>query len=286
MATTYKVNYMFQFDRYGWSENHYLQANSFNDATTQVKDVRDARIQCLGGGGALVAFRVSQVGVPRSGRLFRPSSGVTKGTQYTATPDNVDSMDVPWTVILCRHYLGTDQDAAVKAVDTYMGGIPDGVISASDFPVLTLNEKFLPLLNTYFTALADNNFGGYVYGSELVNDWQTPTTVAKDAVTGRVQVNIGNVQVAQGQTIRFDTFDRTDYPFLKGTHKIMTPNANGFLLYTEWTNVEELPVNTPIRYRKLEKIFRPISFSDYAIVTHRDRGRPFDSPRGRRSRAS
>lgn len=124
----FKVSYIFNRGRLGWSESWHIQENDSKSAIEFAKENVPYRKKLLGSYAHLEGIRVSDVAVVGDARTY------TGPELFEDTENKVnDVTDPPWSSILCR---ARAQDNNARQV--WIRGVPDNVIKFDQ-----VNERWI-----------------------------------------------------------------------------------------------------------------------------------------------
>lgn len=269
LVAIYKLNAFFEHKRYGWSETWYGDyANSQRLMDAAVTEFLPARRKLLGGDQLLstpklTAFRVSNILIQRDS-LMQPIRAAD-GTNLRAA-DRGDNSNLA-LIVRC-------EDPDLYQRTWYLRGVPDEIVQGGEFVPA---RDFFPDFINFRDVIRRLALGMYVLDKTI------PTVAINAAATiaaGKVQITTGAAHLLSGgNKIRIIKAPGTTG--LKGVRTVMsTVDATNFVVGASMSG-------TYIgggEYIKQTPTFRPIQNMQIMRVNHRDTGRPFDSPRGRRPR--
>lgn len=269
---TFACTMFFEGGKFGWSETLYRDVATHDQAMLDLQVLAGVRKLCLPHAYQLVSLKVSEVHTPGDVKLLVMTGKDRDGKLAGGTADE------PWQGFLIR------QEATNQVANRYiiLRGVYDSELGEANVAAQFATPEPLgnPYIN-YFNAMKGWKFIG------------VDKTVAAVAVTN---VTIGNLTKVITVTAAGHGLTTGDYTLLKdvqgvrdakGKHRVIVTDANTFTL-------KDLAVNTGDTYlqggtsRREKLILMTIGDSQYVRPSHRQTGRPSDSPRGvhRRKRAA
>lgn len=265
---TFKITYVFNAHRYGWSETWYTTVSTHDIALQAAKSVAPKRARLLGNGNVLEMARVSDVDIPQDSKVY--FFGGDQAVQ-------VDDADTPWNAILARVEAGP-----LYRRQCWLRGIPDSWIvlqsvNGINLPPGALNQAF----NQFKIAILANGFALRVIDKSPPNGTPVDVTAIANGAEGKVALSIAGIVGGPGKEVRIKGFIGPDKFLLNGVHKIIS-NAGGVvtidldfnLLTNPAANVAGKGVSRVIIYAPIEDaiLLRPAKKST---------GRAFFVSRGR-----
>ena len=258
-----KLTMFFKDGEYGWSETHYYATVNapLETVLLQGKVLATVRSTLLGNQPRLTYLRVSYDDVWRDSLIDSRSSDVMVNT------DGPDA-EIPYSVILVRGNSGTLYRKSI-----YVSGIADSAIVDPAGPKLTAD--YLKAFKKYFTALTD--FWGF---RVIIRDTVTNPYRDVTAITGPAPMTftVPAHGLATNDSIRYQGYKDQAKASCNGIWTIDKVDADNFKLrgFTQFL--------LPLKFGRIQKrTIGVVPYTELIIVgeTHRKRGRPFDSPRGR-----
>lgn len=264
-----RATFFFEDDnKHGWTETIHTQKPDLTTAIAAARALADLRRNCLGDTARITYIRVSDDLVKRDSKIHTVPSGdgTTRTTGATAA-------DIANTAVIVRI------EASPLARRTlYMRGVPDEVVTRSG--KYTPTGGFSNSFDMWANDLIINNWA--CRSRDGTNPLHTITDITQVAATGVVTIT----------TIDAHLFELNTPFVVRGVRGAKVVNGT-------WTPFS-IPSATTVTIKitsligtytgggtaaKLGYILAPITDVKVIRVSHRNAGRPFDSPRGRRSKA-
>lgn len=203
----YKITFVFNTCRYGWSETWYWQGADFASVKNKTLLLASARWKILGQGAVLEAARISDVATPRICGLIQIPAGVP----------NENPTDTPWNGIL----------ANVCAQDLYhrsiiFRGVPDDWIAFQpnlcNWGPTNVGKD---AINNFASSLKTNGFQLRVVEKSAGNLTGHDVTAIAASDKGMTNVTAAGVGGVKGENLKLKDFKGDDKRIINGSHKIL-----------------------------------------------------------------
>lgn len=296
MAIPLRVTMFFDDGATGWSEQHYdLTAQSLQEAVSRsIQFLLPARINLLAAGPWLKYVRASFDNVFRDSQVFFTNTppivggGHTTPGQFGNNPNwlNVQSA-VQWTTALLRG-VGGDLYRSLF----YISGVP--YLDPTDIGSPQMDPVLVQAFQQYRQTLINNNYGFKVWQRDTNTFPYKPITQITANLDGTYNFTVPAhgflPSPSVSQPVRAFLygmkFQYTQRPagraYTGGTHIYQVVDAQTLKIFG-WT---QPPNSTFVSGNVQNQQVTVVKYADVLLerFTHRKRGRPFDSPRGRSSR--
>lgn len=279
-----KIDLLFKVGDYGWSESYYLEKpdeSTLKSFGTKARNIVERRAKLFGNGVYITGSRLSDVDVRRDAydipwKYSVESGEVTGGYVKISPVVNSDAL-IPNVAVVCR----VEGANKVYHGAHYLSGIPRALVGQDD--VLVFVKAWADQLEDFEDYLKTSGWGflalgrGGIYADRHVQ--------AFDRATNTVTIDPGWGGLP-GDTAYFRFINwRKEVP--GGQRTLLLPG----LKITETTvrfPADRIPLTFVPTSKSIihpeQTIFVSIDAFLSERVSHRNRGRPSDSPRGRRRR--
>lgn len=260
----------------GWSETFYRQEPDFTTAEASAKRLADARGKCLASKDwvQMTAIRLSDDNVRGDARLI---TGYNYKTTEALNDPNVNP-DVPWTGVVIRIEAGEKIRRHL-----WMRGVPDDAIvepfRRDNFPPFTV------ALSAFLKFLILERYQVRNFDKTDVNPAAVITKVERSTtgLPGQWDLTLG---------VGGPTFNAGEEVFIEGIKEsnglngqkpcILVNNTLGKMTIFADKIIPDFLYLGKGKVRHVRYKFDDITRAEWIRNGHRDNGRPFDSPRGRR----
>jgi len=264
----YKVTFLFNQNRLGWSETYYINLSSLPAVLTATIALEKARSPMLGTGSVLEAARISDVDKPRQCSLY-PADELPLNEEFT---------DTAWNGILVELCAGNNEYHR----SLILRGVPDVWI------VYNPTTGQMAVTNT-----ATKAFGNFLV--QLKKGWQM-RVVSKDdadvnkrdvtqinsALNGMVDVTIPGTTAKAGEKIRFTDFAGPDKKKLNKTFEVLKVVGDVVEIRLVAASLTDITENGGGKAWHHKIVYRPITDGATFRPAKKSTGRAFFVPRGRR----
>lgn len=273
----FKLSFIFAQGNAGWSETWYSNESTMDNAVGRLVpgfwngffNLRANTTQC-------VAIRVSDVNNPRSSKIYPQNK-----SRSTLGLGQVTQDDAPQSALLIRLLLsgGGARTLSIR-------GLSDQPYNRGAGGVFVPTGDQVIQVNAYVQAV---NVTGALLTRKLNPAGTTNPDVAIQTVTpatpdgSQTVLNAVSMPFVFGQIVVFHRMPFNTFPGLKGAHRVVATGTGSFTVPIRFTS-NALVVNTPGGSARLAQ-YSYVKFDSFNIVDLREKkvGRPFFSPRGRRS---
>jgi len=269
-----KVNLFYEQGKFGWSEVYYRQNETLADTIKAAKRLATRRCEMNGDNTTLTYIRASVRDVQGDSEIDVET--MSTGTQGKISVAAVNgASDSPWTAFLFR----CEYDALHRRM-LYARGVPDSSIGHDPENPRVPGTPVEEAITKFKKELVDGGWGSVFSIRSQVDNPSFPVTVL-DIVSGHATVTATGHTYAARDTV-FVQIKRLDGSRMSINALLTVPVAN--LLKFEWPVADIINEAVTGVARKRVYEFRPFAKVHLRKTTHRDTGRPFDSPRGRQSK--
>lgn len=291
---TSRATLFFESGKYGWSETYFRQAETLQDTMGFAQFLAASRAKLMGYGVGLTYLRCSDDAVRRDALVDRPqlfaaspsspaqvptALALQPGQGYMIIPPGANIVkpavgklaDVPYSAILVRMESGSEYHRLV-----YMRGCPDDIIVNPAGPIL--EKAWKDSFDAFLSQLVKGAWGFMAVS-------RNTTRYPLKPIVGQLVADPWTVEVtghgfAKGDTVRVAGV-RGHGKLPNGLWTVVPVDTNHFQLYG-YAGPLTLAWGGTVQLQKRE--FIPIKTALIRGETHRDTGRPFDSPVGRRKK--
>lgn len=287
-----RVTYIFSVGRFGWTESYFHAISSGTGLTGSRKvyiDMAKLRAALCGGGVILEEIRVSDVAVRRDADAIRTDYFVL--SINNGPPDGFQGLTIP-TAYGVRN--GSKQRALIPnvAMNTrleggnkvyhaqhFLSGIPSGLVGNDE--LIILEKEWQDAFDTWREYLKANGFKFPALDREGSPNMDRRVT----AIVGGV-VTVPAFDWALNDRIRIINAVREG----KRRGGSIVGNINVIAAGLDQVTLSGMPNDLTLRAgpktiaHREETVYIDIANVEHVYNTHRNRGRPLFSPRGRRSR--
>lgn len=266
MSINARTTFFFTDGKYGWSETFFSQPEGLAEAKAKALVLARSRFALLGQGPVFSGIRVSDDDVQRDSLIVLANEIPVDKVRPS------DASDVPYSSLLLRWNSGS-----LYWRQHYCRGVPD--VDITDPEDLGSKASLIKGFGLFKKAILEGQYRLKVTLRGAENPPIVITAIAADAFGWDITApGHGLIDDAQ---VRISGATGDNMP--RGVYRVKVIDGNNFTAL-------KTPPAGPVFYTgggKVHKILRAYKLiTDGQIVrqTHRDTGRPFDSPRGRRRR--
>lgn len=270
---TYKVDWIFNQGRAGWTETWYASHTTIEDAMKVGKEGAAVRARLLGQGARLEHVRVSDVDILRD----------SLAEDVNVVPSNDGSIaDTPWNAILCR----------INATELYrrqlwLRGVPDIWIDLDlGNPNANLGRVLArPQFDAFIAWL--KRTPGYML-KVISKTGQGTTGPLISSLTanglGRVVLHAAGSLANPGEQIRMSGWTGPDAALLNGVFRVVDRDAATVTIDLQFALLTDPNSNNNGKVRTRKQVYTEVTGGAILRCRKRSTGRAFFAPVGRRRR--
>jgi hypothetical protein len=292
MMARLRATFFFESLSYGWTETLFDPngSHSLSDTQTLAGTLGALRVQMLGFGAALKEVRVSDDAIFRDSLVGEFSPDTSSIYTFPFNPANTTERweaTQPYADLLLRIEGGTRYRKSL-----YLSGIP-GYLYTNPFPGEITDPRWQPLYN----AWADELLRNWGFNVHQQPDAALPPIITfnpifisfPDNLTALLTFTAAGFPTTwvSGEVVRIRGVRLTPAtPRLSGNYKISAINSALFTVTLQapgHINQTFNGTSKPMAWIDSQTVIAATSINQQNFTEHR-RGRPFDSPRGRRRR--
>jgi len=252
----YRATMLFQQANAGWGESFYTNQASANTTLNELQSLVNRRVACIGDGVKVGAIRAQNIGGAGEANVRILNQAGTS-----------TAVDTPWQSLIV-HF--RDEDG--RRLVYLQRAIPDAQIAAGIFQP---TPAYTAALRAYLDAV--------VAGPWTVRrlDKNQPLKRITSITTGGTLTCMEGHGLVAGDLIKMNHVNDIHGQPVRGDFQILTTPTPETATIANWT---EQSVQRNGKFRKVAYVFKNITSYEYQNkITSRKVGRPFGSPRGRRS---
>lgn len=266
----YRGTLLFEYKywRAGWAEIYYYDAADNAGADKTLSSLSDRRAYILADGVELTAYRFQQID------QFR--STVAKSGLHKTGETDIGGADTPWQSLLCRFYSGNQYTRPL-----FLRGIPDCFVNQGGDDDVTKAGRWIERVKSFLKRMKADGIWKIRSASKdptkslpFVVNSIVPSTNPSEAIVS----TYFPFQGKQGD--RVTIYARGWKPPIGTKTVLLVSESTKFLIGYKGTHCGPTGKMTG---RIIVNDFFPIDDWSIERVNHRDTGRPFAQPVGRRS---
>lgn len=265
---TYKVTFLFNQSRLGWTETHYTTTSTLLQAQNATFALATKRATLLGQGTIIEAWRISDVDKPRQCSLFTAP----------ALSANEDPTDTAWNGILIEVCAGNREYHR----NLIIRGVPDRWINWDPTAGQMMVNNVAQQRHTGFCNQLKLGWQLRVISKDAPDVNQLPTGALGENGDGFVTIIIAGTTAKAGETIRLSGYTGDDAKILNRVHKVLKVEANVVTIDVRSAALLNPASDTGGKALHHKIVYRPITDCEMLRPVKRSTGRAFFVPRGRR----